>query len=403
MGLKQTIIDAFNIDSIVHNYDREIVEITDLKPRLKTKGHILLIRGDKAFVGNNDPPSHNNAKFWMLDNLLSSERIQTQLKSFPEKKLFDGVGFSAYDALRYFTDAMNRKAVVVMAKEFLPSLHERIEVVHGDKPFEQGYVAKQHEMLKARGHELIPLFQALYGPSAMAPIGNQVASILDGSLELPISAIQYNPRFHEVIGIKPDVALWVMASGSALYGVGRKLKQRFPNMRNVLVEPTVNQTIDPSLDLTDPIAVKQFARNSLKHYDNVSWDEDYSGMMPLHMHRANRYVLANWSFTGDTGIDKIINVPHEKADSLNMDIRGIEEDWYWTQTTFLTLAPAIELANEGKNVIVMAYGGFKYRFYRDLDFEQRLGMLDLSEKSFWYRNSLGFTKYHNLLAPIEFS
>lgn len=379
MGLKQQIIAAFNVEDVAKIYEREIVEITDLKPKLKTKGHVLLIRGDKALYEEADISYKHNAKFWMFDNILSSDRIQEQLIKNPGKKLFDGVGFSAFDALCHFTKVVDREAVVVMTREFLPNISKsggRIEVIHADMPFEQGYVAKQYEILKTQGDGLIPLHQALYGPSAMAPIGNQVAGILDGSFSLPIYAYQSNPQFHDIIGIKPDVALWVMAGGSALYGIGKKLKQRFPDMRNVLVEPSVNRTIDDTLDLSDTDEIKKFARSSLKDYYKVDWEQEYSGMMPLHMHKASRYILANWSFTGEAGIDEVINVQQGKVGQIMRDFWGVEEDYYWTNTTALTLAPAIELAKEGKNVVIMAYGGFVYRHFRNLDIRDQLGMVD---------------------------
>ena len=46
-------------------------------------------------------------------------------------------------------------------------------------------------------------------------------------------------------------------------------------------------------------------------------------------------------------------------------ISDLNPEYNWTKTTALTLNPAIELAREGKNVLVMAYGKHREHQYRD--------------------------------------
>ena len=40
-------------------------------------------------------------------------------------------------------------------------------------------------------------------------------------------------------------------------------------------------------------------------------------------------------------------------------LRGINPEYSWTETTALTLAPAIDAAKKGKNVLVMSYGTYR--------------------------------------------
>ena len=110
-----------------------------------------------------------------------------------------------------------------------------LEVIHGDKPAEEGYVEKQREILSQRD-DLLPLHQALYGAQALAQIGNAVVRRL------------------EDLCLAPDETYWCMASGSNLYGIGAKIRSRFGS-RVILVEPEMERTVDPSLDLTNPKSV----------------------------------------------------------------------------------------------------------------------------------------------------
>jgi len=66
--------------------------------------------------------------------------------------------------------------------------------------------------------------------------------------------------------------------------------------------------------------------------------------------------LLLWASTGDIGFDKVVQIPTKEALKTREQLQAINPDYDWTKTTALTLNPAIELANQGKNVLVMAYG-----------------------------------------------
>ena len=335
------IINAYNIDNIKETYPEEI-GITDLKNTLGTKGHIFVIRGDKAYEAQlKGRENLANPKFWLYENLINSARVQEQLKKHPNHKLFDGVGYSSLEALGFHASRLGRKAVVVMAHEMIPDQEVfsryNIEVIHADGVMEDGYVKKQKEILSKRD-DLIPFHQALYGAQCLAPIGNRIASQL------------------EELCIKIDATFWCMASGSNLYGIGEKIKQKFPESKTFVAEPETNLTIDPLIDMSDIEQVKNFAKDKLKKYSLNDWDKRYHGVFPLHVSGANRYLLFLWANTGKFGFDEAINVPNEKIVQTQKDLVEINSDYNWTKTTALTLVPAIKLAEQGKNVVVMSYG-----------------------------------------------
>ncbi len=344
MPTLREIVDAFLIDKVSETYPRS-VEITNLKADLGTRGDILVIRGDKAYADELGENKHlANPKFWLYENLINSPRIQQQLRLYPNHKLFDGVGFSSLEALGYHAKRIGRKAVVVMAREMIPDseVFKRydIEVIHADEedgPMEEGYVKKQVEVLSKR-EDLIPLHQALHGAKALAPVGNRVLNKL------------------EKLCVTPDETFWCIASGSNLYGIGAKIKSRFKDSRTIVVEPSENPTIDPSLDLSNPNEVKLFSKQKLRDYSLREWDRMYSGIAPLHVAHPNRYMLINWAHTGNIGFDEVRDVPTEDVIELQKRLKSINPDYNWTKTTILTLVPAIESARNGKNVLVMAYG-----------------------------------------------
>jgi len=346
-GLKE-IAEAFSVDRVSETYPGH-VEITDLRDELGTKGHVLVVRGDRAYADRLGKNAHlANPKFWMYENIINSPRVQAQLKANPNHKLFDGVGFSSLEALGYHAKKLGRKAVVVMAHEHVPDedVFDRydIEVMHGEKPAEQGYVEKQIEVLSAR-EDLIPMHQGLHGAQALAPVGNAIVSKL------------------ESLCIVPDETFWCMASGSNLYGIGMKIKERFGS-KTIVVEPGRERTIDPSLDLTNSDEVKSFARGKLRDY-SVPRKEIGSGLIPLHSEHPNKYLLLNWFNSGDVGFDETIGVYSRKVNKTHKRIRELNSDYDWTNTTVLTLAPAIESAKKGKNVLVMSYGKYKKPKYHD--------------------------------------
>ena len=358
MGALREIVDAYCLDSISETYSGA-VEITDLKEELGTKGHVLVVRGDRAYsneIGLEGLPKDiANTKFWMYENLIKSPRIQEALKGHLGSSLFDGVGFSGLEALGYHANHVGRRAVAVMAHELIPDpkVHERyeLEVLHGEGPAEEGYVKKQAEVISKR-NDIIPLHQALYGARALAPVGNKVAEIL------------------EDVGIIPDTAFFCVASGSNLYGIGQKVRQRFPHCKTSVVEPENFRTIRPSLDFFRMEDVRSFARRELSDYSLDGWDKKHSGAFPLHVGKLNRYLLTLWAHSGNTGIDNLIGVPTRKVLRTQDSLKQLNPDYHWTQTTALTLTPAIELASRGKNVLVMAYGKYRKPRVRRLVLEE---------------------------------
>ena len=348
--MKDEIIEAFDISKISNNYSGDI-EITDLKEELGTKGHLFVIRGDLAYADKLEKYSYlANPKFWLYENIIKSKRIQEQLKKYPSHKLFDGVGFSSLEAVGYHAKQLGRKAVVVMAKEMIPDkeVFEKwdIEVIHGDKPMEEGYVIKQAEVFSKR-NDLIPLHQALYGAQALAPIGNKIAKDLEEKL------------------IIPEETYWCMASGSNIYGIGAKIKEKFPKCKIILVEPSENLNIG-GINLNDPNIVKAFAKYKLRNYSLDDWNKIYSGIAPLHVLHPNKYLLLYWLSTGKTGLDRVVDIPKNKVKKLQDILRNINEEYDWTSTTALTLVPAMESAKKGKNVLVMAYGKNRKNKLKDL-------------------------------------
>src|SRR3989338_7495564 len=90
--------------------------IVDLKEHFGTDGHILVVRGDKAYADKEDyDPEVANPKFWLYEKLIQSPEVQEALQKHPEYKLFDGGGFSSLAALRHHAKKLGHKAVFVMS------------------------------------------------------------------------------------------------------------------------------------------------------------------------------------------------------------------------------------------------------------------------------------------------
>lgn len=345
------IIKALSVEDVKEVYSGN-VEIEDLKDQLGTEGHLLVIRGDRSYSDHEDVDENSmNPKFWLYENLINTLRIQEALRQNPEHKLFDGVGLSSLEALGYHAKKLNRKAVVVMAKDVVvdPEILDRydIEIIQGDKPAEEGYIEKQAEVLASRD-DLIPLHQALYGAQALAPVGNRVVEEL------------------KKLKITPEATVWCIASGSSLIGIGSKIEKSFPGVETVVVEPETNVTVDAGLDLGDKKAVKSFAREKLKNYSLDDWDKEYSGVFPLHVSGANRYLLIKWGLAGEISFDRVGHIPLKDVLDTQRKLAGISLDFNWTKTTALTITEATRLANEGKNVVVMSYGRYKDIKFRGL-------------------------------------
>tara|TARA_Y100000310_G_scaffold336284_1_gene420398 strand:+ start:1995 stop:3032 length:1038 start_codon:yes stop_codon:yes gene_type:complete len=340
MATKNTLKKAYDISKNNEVYAGN-VEITDLKSDLGTPGSILVVRGDLAYQ---DKIENGNPKFWIYENMINSNRVQRELRENPNHRLFDGVGFSSLEAMNYHAGKIGRGATFVMARELydkidLKSISRRYpdaEIIRTDGPAEEGYVAKQKEILDSRG-DLIPMHQALNGVGALAPIGNRISSDLIKR------------------GISPDETYWVMASGSNMYGIGSKIRDEFGSTIN-LVEPEENFTVPKDLDVYDKKEVREYARDRLKNYTLEDWDGNYSEINPLHIKHPNRYLLLNWLYTGEMGIDSVSRHSKEDAKQTQDLLRGINPEYNWTPTTALAMTSAIEAAKEGKNVLVMAYG-----------------------------------------------
>lgn len=344
------IIECFDPKDVSEVYQGK-VELTNLKDELKTQGHVLVVRGDKAY--SEKGVKEGNPKYWMYGNILDSPKIQNQLTQYPRYKLFDGVGFSGLEALCWHSKRIGRGIVVVMAYEMLADkdfVNEKgIEIFHGEEPMEEGYVKKQAEILSQR-KDLIPLHQALKGPKAMRPIGNSIEEKL------------------EYMKLHIDESYWCIASGSSIYGIGLKLRERGTKL--LVVEPSTNITIPLNLDLQNPDEVKIFARKELRDYELKSWNGTHSGIMPLHVSHLNRYLLVNWSSTGITYIDGLKHINEKEVRKLKEDLLALNSDYNWSDTTLLSLVPGIKSAKDGKNILVMAYGKDKSHTLRRINIEK---------------------------------
>jgi len=353
MSLRGKIVNAYDVEGISESYQGP-VEITDLREELGTKGHVLVVRGDKAYLDrlSEDEADIATPKLWLYENLIKSQEVQEQLRLHPNHKLFDGVSNSSLAALGYHAQQLNRKTVVVMADVHVPTqeIVDRygIEVISAIGPAEEGYVKAQADVIKHRD-DIIPLHQALYGARALAPIGNSIVKQLK----------------HKEI--EPDATFWCLASGANLYGVGSKIKQTFPDCQTIVVEPVVGRTLEGLVDLSDPLYVREFAKRKSKSNLNewVKQGKYITLALPLHASIPNRYLLDLWRATGKTGIDGLRMIGEGSIQRTQDMLRHINSDYDWTPTTALTLIPAIHMAEEGKDVLVMAYGKNRKAEYRD--------------------------------------
>ncbi len=347
-NLRREILGAFTIENVTERY-QGLVEITNLKDALGTKGNVLVVRGDLALIDKLPYPKLANPKMWLYENLIRSPRMQKYLKEYPGHKIFDGVAFSALEALGYHAKLLDRKTVVVMAHEHIPdpAIFKRwnIEVIHADGPAEEGYVKKQAEVLKLR-NDIIPCHQALYGARALAPIGNSVADFVADQYDL-------------------DSTYWCIASGSNLYGIGKKIKERLGSVETVVVETETEKTIDPRINPHNKEQVKRYTIEKLRKSHLDSWNRTFSGVFPLHVASPNRYLLLFWNMVGDMWFDRMAYAQVEEIAGVQRLLRETNPEWNWTRTTALTLVPALKEARKGANVLVMSYGKYRENKYRD--------------------------------------
>ncbi|NQS90475.1 hypothetical protein HQ584_11885 [Patescibacteria group bacterium] len=348
VNLREEIFSAFAVESVTKRYRLGEVEVTDLREALGTKGHVFVVRGDLALADQLPCPELASPKMWVYEELVRSERIQEALKSYPDYRLFDGVGFFGLEALGFHATRLGRGALAVMAREFIPdpALFKRwnIEVINGDGLAEEGYIKKQAEILASR-KDLIPFHQALYGAKALAPVGNAVADIIADRCHL-------------------DFTFWCVAGGSNLYGIGGKIKQHFPHVKTVVVEPEMQMTIGPDVDPHDSVEVRRYVKSRLKGSLLTDWDQTSSGLFPLHVASPNRYLLHLWNFTGDMGFDELMPVRVDSSVATQHLLKEVNQEWDWTKTTALALTPAIEEARKGSNVLVVSYGKNREHQYK---------------------------------------
>ncbi len=348
------IIRGFDVRDVSKEYEGEVV-IDNLREKLGTRGNILVIRGDKALY---DELSHSEKaistpKLWIYEGIINLPEVRRLLEESQEHGLFDGVGYSGLAALGFHARRIERNPVAVFAREFVanPDIVEKygIEVIYGILPMEEGYVKAQEEVIKNR-KDIIPLHQAMRGARAIAPVGNKITRLLDEQ------------------AIRPDLSFWCIASGASLFGIGGKLRERFGS-KSVFVEPSDNLNLDYNTDFSNPADVIEFARTKSRNFDLVSWAEagkKYSGVFPLHVSGPNRYLLAYWRATGDSGFDDMEQINVKDVRNLQSKLKEINPEYDWTQSTALTLFPAIKEAKKGRDVLVMCYGKNRETPYREI-------------------------------------
>ena len=104
--------------------------------------------------------------------------------------------------------------------------------------------------------------------------------------------------------------------------------------------------------------MRTIARNMLKGYSmrnpSASTPEVDRSLFPLHVALASVPILRCVALTGKPGIDLVVRVTIEDADRVQTQLRAV--GYNWTYTTAFALVKAIQLANEGKNVVAMVYG-----------------------------------------------
>jgi len=336
------LVETLSTRSVTEIYDGHVV-LTDLQDTLGTKGRLIVVRGDCAYSDVHIEYART-PKLWVYENIIRSQRIQNAMRNHPDHALFDGVGSSGLEALYYHARRNKKELVVVIAQEFPLPPHvaswEHIEIIRAEGPYEWGYVRKLAEVLRTR-KDLIFLNHALHAIKAMAPVGNRVVHEL------------------EKLGVRPDASVFCMAGGSCLYGIGGKISEHFLDSEAILVEHADASTMDMTLDLRDPDAVRAFARQKIKGYrrrnrpSRLLSEEDLL-FFPLHVDLPTLYLLQLWEYTGDIGVDRILRVAPESVLLVHERLRVAGFDW--THTTALALEPAIRLADEGKNVVAMVYG-----------------------------------------------
>ena len=323
------LVEAYSMSAVQEVYGGPLA-LTNLKWILGTRGDIWVIRGDLE-------PHVHNAKGFVAPYLF--KRVEAKMRECPGHSLFDGVGPSSLEAHHFFAQLYGRRMVFVVAREDELPPHvaswQNTEIIRADEIAEWGYVRKQAEVLHTR-KDIIPLRQAEYGAWAMARIGNRVVREL------------------EARRVRPDASVWVAASGSNLWGIGGKLKDRFSS-ETILVTKTVHVERG---DLYDENKMRTRAREMLRQYSfrnpSVSISEADFRVSPLHMVLPSLSLLRLIAHTGKPGLDQVEIVTDEERERVQEHLRLSGFDW--TGTTAMALVKAIQLANEGKTVVAMVYG-----------------------------------------------
>lgn len=127
----------------------------------------------------------------------------------------------------------------------------------------------------------------------------------------------------------------------------------------ILAEHAHSFAIDSGLDLSDKNEVRAFAVRKLRGYGRnppasflpTAQDRLF---FPMHAMLPQMYLLQMWRRTREMGINRILRVAPESALQVHSRLRAL--GFNWTHTTALALEPAIQLAEEGKNVVAMVYG-----------------------------------------------
>ena len=323
------LVEAFSTRSVNKIYGGPLT-LTNLRSILGTKGDVWVVRGDLA-------PNVPNAKSFVSPYLI--KRVETDMHEHPDYPLFDGVGPSSLEAGHFYAEQNNKRIVFVVAKELeLPprvTSWRNTEIIRADGFAEWGYVRKMAQVLRTRT-DIIPLHQAFYGAWAMAHVGNRVVYEF------------------EKLGVRPDATVWVAASGSCLWGIGRKLAERYSS-ETIMVTKTVSVN---RADLKDEDKMRSRARDMLKQYSirnpSVPISESDFKVFPLHMVLPSVALLRLVALTGKPGVDLVEKVAGEDRERVQAQLRT--NGYNWTDTTAMALVKAIQFANEGKNVVAMVYG-----------------------------------------------
>ena len=325
------LVKALDVSSEIGVYGGP-VELTNVKDVFGTSGDIWMVLGNLA-------PLVGNAKSWVYEYLF--ERVKEELDAHPGYVVSDGVGTSSVEAMHTHAQLHGRRCRFIIADEFELPPHTASwsdsEFVRAHGLAEWGYVRQMAKERRTRT-DAIYLDQAVWGPRGMARVGHRVVRKL------------------EKLGVRPDASVFVAASASSLWGIGKILKDRFSSETTLVIKYQNN--IIPDDILKDEAKMKVLARDMLKKYTmrnpSASTPEVDRKLFPLHVALASVPVLRVVAHTGKPWVDHMAQV--ELEDALRVQALLRAAGYNWTLTTAFALVQAIQLAQSGKNIVAMVYG-----------------------------------------------